>query len=107
MKRVLLLSTGLATLAVAGLTLWPVFRVHFLDSSFGKVKTGDTRAAVESRMGRPWKDEECGSYLGGKASGCVEEFVYAHPYAPYAPEYWVIDFDASRTVINSVHLVSP
>jgi hypothetical protein len=58
-------------------------------------------------MGDPWKDEKCGAYLGGKPPGCVEEFIYENPYAPYAPEYWVIDFDSNSHVISNVHLVSP
>jgi len=58
-------------------------------------------------MGDPWKDEKCGAYLGDKSPGCVDEFIYAHPYAPYAPEYWVIDFDSTGRVIGTVHLVSP
>jgi hypothetical protein len=58
-------------------------------------------------MGAPWKDEKCGDYLGGQPAGCVVDFIYAHPYAPYAPQYWVIDFDSQQRVINKVHLVSP
>jgi hypothetical protein len=58
-------------------------------------------------MGKPWKDESCGEYLGGNFSGCVEEFVYAHPYAPLVPEYWVVDFNSNHRVIDSQHLISP
>lgn len=58
-------------------------------------------------MGTPWKDENCGVYLGGKPAGCIEEFIYAHPYAPYAPEYWVIGFNASHQVTSYAHMVSP
>ena len=68
---------------------------------------GDTKDLVLKRMGAPWKDEDCGKYLGGRPPGCVEEFIYAHPYAPFVPEYWDISFDSNKHTISNVHLVSP
>jgi hypothetical protein len=78
-----------------------------LENAFGKVKENDTRDLVRKYMGAPWKDEGCGEYLGGQPAGCVEEYIYAHPYAPYVPEYWVISFNSNHQVINIVHMISP
>jgi hypothetical protein len=107
MKQIRKFAVAGLVLISLGLILYPVIRVHLLESSFSKVKENDSRDYVLKQMGIPWKDEECGVYLGGKPSGCVEEFYYAHPYAPYVPEYWVIDFNSSQRVIQSTHLVSP
>jgi hypothetical protein len=85
----------------------PMLRVCHYESAFEVVSVGSTRDAVLARMGRPWKQQECGAYLGGKAPGCAEEFIYAHPYAPYVPEYWSIQFDANRKIVSREHLVSP
>jgi hypothetical protein len=94
-------------LAVIVLFLWPVLRCRQLRSSFGRVEENDSKDLVLRKMGNPWKDEECGKYLAGETVSCVEEFTYAHPYAPYVPEYWVVDFNSSHQVINRVHLISP
>ncbi|HKN21387.1 MAG TPA: hypothetical protein VJX73_08220 [Terracidiphilus sp.] len=82
-------------------------RVHQLENSFSKVKENDARDLVLRRMGAPWKDEDCGVYLGGSPPGCVEEFIYADPFAPYFPGYWVVSFNSSHKVIQLVHPLSP
>ena len=89
---VLLLVIGLAM-------LWPIVRVRQLTASFSKVRAGDTRELVLQRMGNPWKAEVCGEVSGGWAPGCTENLIYAHPYAPYVSQYWVVD-------LNSEHRVS-
>ena len=94
-------------LLIAALILWPVYRVRRLTNAFSRVKQNDARDPVLKHIGKPWKDEECGKYLGGVPTGCAEEFIYAHPYAPYVPEYWVIDFSSSHRVISKVQLISP
>jgi hypothetical protein len=71
-----------------------------------RVRPGEAKADVLKQMGNPWKDEECG-FLGGSSKKCTEEFVYAHPYAPLLPEYWVISFDQNRRVIDHVYSTSP
>jgi hypothetical protein len=107
MKRILALTFLGLVLIFSALILWPVLRVRQLSKAFSGVKENDARELVLKRMGTPWKDEECGKYVGGYPAGCIEKFVYAHPYAPYAPEYWVIYFNSTHRVISDVHLVSP
>ncbi len=80
-RNLILLMIGLVLVAIA-LILWPIIRVQQLSGSFETVKTNDARELVLKRMGAPWKDEECGKYIGGQPAGCAEEFTYAHPYAP-------------------------
>jgi hypothetical protein len=96
-----------STVFAMALIIWPFLRVNRLEDSLSRVKDNDAKNVVLDRMGAPWKDEGCGQYLAGQPSGCAEEFIYAHPFAPYVPEYWVVDFNSDHRVINSVHLVSP
>jgi hypothetical protein len=98
----------LGFLALVGtLVLWPVLRTRHLSAFFSGIKENDEREIVLQRMGSPWKREECGKYLGGYLPSCTEELIYAHPYAPYVPEYWVVDFNSSHRVISTAHLISP
>ena len=90
-----------------GLYLWPLLRVRQLNKSFGQITADDSRDLVLKKMGAPWKDGACGDLGGGAPVGCVEELVYAHPYAPLAPEYWIVDFKSDRHMIEHSHLVSP
>jgi hypothetical protein len=107
MKRAVIGAVlGFVLIMVAAIA-WPIIRVRQLEKSFSEVIIGDTKDLVLKRMGTPWKDEECGKYQGGITTGCVEEFVYAHPYAPYAPEYWDIEFDSNNQVISNIQLTSP
>ncbi len=62
---------------------------------------------VLRQMGKPWKDEACGEYLGGKSADCSEEFIYANPYAPYLPEYWIVYFNANQRVTGTYYTTSP
>jgi hypothetical protein len=88
------------------LTLWPVIRVHQLEADFRKVKLGDRRALVLKQMGKPWKDGQCG-YLINSSPDCVEELIYAHPYAPLLPAYWVVSLNRDNQVIGSYYTTSP
>ena len=92
---------------VCALILSPILRVRFLESAFNELKVNDSREFVLKTMGRPWKDDGCGEFLGGKSPGCSEEFVYANPFAPYVPEYWIVSFDSSGRVIDRYYTTSP
>ena len=98
---------GLVLTATVVAWLWPDWRVCRIERSLEQVRVGDDSAEVHRLLGRPWKDEACGAIFGGQPVGCVQEFVYAHPYAPYAPEYWIVYLDANRKVLDKAHLVSP
>ena len=92
---------------VCALISIPIIRVRFLESAFNNLKVNDPREAVLKMMGKPWKDDGCGDFLGGKSPGCAEEFVYANPFAPYVPEYCIVSFDANMRVIDFYYTTSP
>ncbi len=87
------------------LIVWPIFRTHQLERNFKKLKPGDTRQAVLGQMGNPWKQTQCG-YISGGAPDCAEEFIYANPYAPYLPEYWVLQFNRNQQLTNAFYATS-
>jgi hypothetical protein len=108
MKRNLIFLALGFVLLVGAAILWPIIRVRQLEEAFGEVKIGDTKDLVLKRMGTPWKDGGCVEYLAGRR--CAEEFIYAHPYAPFAYDYWHIGFDSNnRTIlkVRKMHLASP
>ena len=88
------------------LIVWPIDRDDYLDLQFARVHVRDDQAAVLQAMGRPWKRPACG-WLGGAPNGCSEEFIYADPYAPRLPTYWVVDFDKNQRVLSANKLMSP
>jgi hypothetical protein len=92
---------------VCALVFSPVLRVRFLNRAFNKLKVNDSCKSVLKTTGRPWRDDGCGDFLGGKSPGCVEEFVYANPFAPYVPEYWIVSFDMNKRVIDFYYTTSP
>jgi hypothetical protein len=94
-------------LLILFLIVWPVVRVRQLENSFARVQQNEPKDGVAQAMGRPWKDEACGDFLGNKPADCAEEFVYANPYAPYMPEYWIVSFNSNRRVIDTYYTTSP
>ncbi|MGO8694594.1 MAG: hypothetical protein ACLQMF_13110, partial [Rectinemataceae bacterium] len=85
---------------VVALLAWPPIRERQLSQGFAAVRVGDTRGSVRSQMRHPWKDGACG-YISDGPPGCAEEFIYAHPYAPLVPEYWIISFDSRHKVLQA------
>jgi hypothetical protein len=106
----------LATVAfvlVAGIA-WCVKRDERLSKGLPLVSPGTTQAQLIDNFGRPRHVTECGAFLGTpehpwpeNQDGCIEEYVYASPYAPAIPEYWEVRFDKDRRVLSVEHLVSP
>jgi hypothetical protein len=87
--------------------MWPQLRIRQINRAAEQIRVGDQSRRVHQLLGKPWKDEACGVLFAGQPAGCTEEMVYAHPYAPYVPEYWIVYLDSGRRVINQSHLISP
>jgi hypothetical protein len=104
-QRSIVVTLGILIIVLI-VIFWPFVRVHQIEAAFRKVSRNDTRSDVLNQMGNPWNDGKCG-FIGGPSADCVEEFIYAHPYAPLLPEYWVISFNRDRRVIDSVYSTSP
>jgi hypothetical protein len=96
-----------ASLSLAAFIAWPFMRSRHLEHSFDEIHDGEGKDIVLSQMGKPWKDESCGEFLGGNPPGCVEDLIYAHPFAPYIPEYWIVYLDREHHVISHYYTTSP
>jgi hypothetical protein len=107
MSRKGLAIVAIVLLVIGPLILWPVLRVKHLQHQFALVRVGDDEGTVLRTMGKPWKVTTCGEYSAGNPNECSEEFIYAHPYAPLASQYWVVDFDSGKRVLRSAELQSP
>ena len=101
-------KSSVAVLVVLlSVSIWPLLRTRWIERAVAQIRVGDDRQTVLQRAGAPWRDEACGTLFAGEPNGCLHELVYAHPYAPYVPEYWVVYLDSSQHVLSQSHLISP
>lgn len=98
---------GGALFSLSSAWIWPVLRTRRIERAVAQVRAGDERRSVLEKAGAPWRDEACGTLSAGKPEGCINELVYAHPYAPYVPEYWIVYLDSGQHVLSQSHLISP
>jgi hypothetical protein len=104
--RLIIVAIGIAASTWIG---WSLMRAKVLPAKFERIAVGDTREQVVRLLGKPRRIEKCGEPFGnpGGKPGCVEDYLYASPYAPLIPEYWSVSFDKNGRVIEKYHYVSP
>jgi hypothetical protein len=111
MKHPVLLALGCFVLAGGCWLAWAIHRDSQLSNGFDKVKTGADKSEVSATLGKPKRVERCGDFFGPLPKdlpvGCASEYVYASPFAPLLPTYYVVRFDASGRVLETVPLGSP
>jgi hypothetical protein len=111
MKHPVLLAFGCFVLMSACWLGWAIYRDSQLLDGFDKVKIGASEAEVSARLGKPKRVEPCGEFFGPLPKdlpvGCASEYLYASPFAPLLPQYYVVRFDASGHVLETVPLSSP
>lgn len=111
MKHPLLFGIGSFILAGACWVAWAIHRDSQLSHGFDEVKMGASTSEVSARLGKPRRVERCGDFYGPLPKdlpvGCASEYVYASPFAPLLPTYYVVRFDASGRVLETVPLGSP
>lgn len=111
MKRTLALV--LVYVVMVGV-LWlasAILRDHRLYSNFGKIQNGMSEREVVRLMGKPTRVETCGEFWAPvpqwELQGCVKELFYASPFAPAAPQYYVIRLGADQRVVEVAPYSSP
>ena len=78
-----------------------------VESRFSSIQTGDSRAAVMAKLGRPnYYEGRCG-VIHVPNKNCSLEFVYSHPLAPIIPEYHIVAFSIDGRVIEADDWNSP
>ena len=98
---------GVAFFVLLSAWIWPQIRTRQIEHAVDRVHVGDEQRRVFELAGEPCRNEACGSLFGVQPTGCTKELVYAHPYAPYVPEYWVVYLDSQQHVLSESHLISP
>ena len=111
MKRTVYLAVGSAVLVGAIWFAWAVWRDNRLQSDFGKIAPGTTELEVAQKFGRPKRIEKCGEFFGPlpkvESDGCIKEYLYASPFAPLLPQYYVVRFGADNRVKSTSPYLSP
>jgi hypothetical protein len=111
MKHPVLFALGCCILAAGGWLAWAIHRDSQLAQGFDRIKTGDNKSDIFARLGKPRRVERCGAFFGPLPEdlpvGCDSEYVYASPFAPLNPQYYVVRFDAGGHVLETVPLSSP
>jgi hypothetical protein len=80
---------------------------HIVERDFPQVQLGQSSDSVIRLLGRPnYHSGACLQDLDSSPD-CVTELVYSYPFAPYIPEYYVVDFSSENRVISANHLISP
>lgn len=102
-SAVLLVGLILAAvrLSVAFAHYWKVER------EFASVQMGQSRNEVLVKLGKAnYHKGSCGE-IGSSDKTCATEYVYSHPFAPWLPDYYVVEFSVEDKVIQAEHLTSP
>ena len=82
-------------------------RFSRVERTFGSVKVGHGRKSVIDSLGTPnYYAGKCG-VIHNPREDCALEYVYAHPFAPLLPDYYIISFSADDRVIQADRWVSP
>jgi hypothetical protein len=110
-KRPLYIIVGSIVLATTAWIVWAILRDTRLARDFEKVETGATESEVIVTLGKPTRIEKCGEFLGplpeAELEDCSKEYLYASPFAPLDPKYYVVRFDRHNRVSRTVPYMSP
>jgi hypothetical protein len=102
---------GGIVLGVAGWFVWAILRDKQLQKGFDEITAQATEQEVVKYLGHPNRVEKCGEFMGplerGEMEGCAREFLYASPFAPVLPQYYLVRFDANNRVSGKTPYTSP
>jgi hypothetical protein len=102
------LTLGVLAFVVGAVAVHNSSRKRILKKEFQTASVGSGMTGVTDELGKPWRTGPCGSNFSAKTpQACDKEIVYAVPFAPLVPEYWVFYYDHDGKLIDKRHLVSP
>ena len=98
----------LVALILVGVRLAIAFnRFSRVERQFASVEMGQSRNAVLAKLVRPnYHEGSCG-VIHFPDKNCATEYVYAHPFAPWIPEYYIVAFSSDDRVIEANKWTSP
>ena len=106
-RRIALIICSSVLLALVARTI--VVFVHYSKAqrNFSSIQSGESRATVNATMGKPnYYKGKCG-VIHVPSKDCAFEYVYSHPFAPFVPEYQIVNFSADDRVIDTEEWDSP
>jgi hypothetical protein len=78
-----------------------------VEKQFAQIEIGKSQSYVVANIGRPnYYVGSCGSIMPSVKS-CFVEYIYSHPFAPYMPDYYIVEFSSDGNVVYTYHTVSP
>src|ERR1700721_126169 len=78
-----------------------------VERGFGSVQVGQTRLAGVSKPRKPnYYSGRCG-VIANPPPACSTEYVYGHPFAPLAPEYYIVFFSSDERAFQADRWSSP
>ena len=105
-SRTFLVISVAIVLVIVGKAVLAFARFGRVEREFSALRPGESREAVVARLGRPnYYEGKCGT-VSAPYKDCSHEYVYSHPFAPWIPQYYVVDF-ADDSVIQTSILSSP
>jgi hypothetical protein len=111
MKRAIFLASVCVVFACICWFAWAIQHGRRLQRGFDQVQRGDSEAEVVQRLGTPKRVERCGDFMGpldnAESQGCAQEYLYASPFSPLLPQYYVVRFDTHGRVTSRTPYSSP
>jgi hypothetical protein len=105
--RVLLISVGCIVFVLAVRTVVAFARYSKVERGFASVHVGKSRDVVITKIGKPnYHAGKCG-VIHFPYKNCALEYVYAHPFAPIIPDYYIVSFSPDERVIEAEQWNSP
>jgi hypothetical protein len=106
-QKALAILIGSAMFTAAARFSYSYLRYTTVGSRIHRVKPGATRQQVLDVLGAPnYHEGACGK-IHPAHRGCATEFVYAHPFAPLLPDYYVVEFSKEGRAIEAERITSP
>ena len=105
--KTIILIAIIVIVAVVAFGLWVPHRRQKLRATFDQFPLRAPKATLVGQLGAPWKDGKCGQMFRLSLSACADEVIYASPFAPLVPEYWVFQFDKEGRLIDKCQWDSP
>jgi hypothetical protein len=110
-KHPVYLLVGSVVLVGTVWLVWAILRDKELQKSFDGIEAGAPEQEVIQKLGRPKRVEKCGEFFGPlpkeESEGCTREYLYASPFSPLLPQYYVVRFDANNRVSSTTPYSSP
>ena len=82
------------------------YRNTQLEKNFPRIHAGLTDKEVVAILGKPSWVEPCGKSFGDPKQNCTQ-YLYRNSFVPLIPEFYAVEFNTDRHVVDSYVYESP